>query len=67
LGSMIPLIFSGIEPVFIAMSSGILMFVALVQLLPTALRLKFAPLWIALGSVMFFGSHYLLKLIGVNL
>jgi zinc transporter ZupT len=67
LGSMIPLIFSGIEPVFIAMSSGILMFVALVQLLPTALRLKFAPLWIALGSVMFFGSHYLLKLIGANL
>jgi zinc transporter ZupT len=67
LGSMIPFVVTGFEPVFIAISTGILMFVALVQLLPTALRLKFAPLWLAVGSAMFFGSHFILKLIGVEL
>ena len=67
LGSMIPFVISGFESVFIAMSSGILMFVALVQLLPTALRLKFAPLWILSGGALFFISHSILEMIGVNL
>jgi len=67
LGSMIPLIFGGFESVFIAMSSGILLFVALVQLLPTALKLRYAPLWLGAGSALFFGSHLILKMMGVSL
>jgi len=67
LGSMIPFIFTGFEPVFIAMSSGILLFVSLVQLLPTALRLKHAPIWIIIGSLIFTGSHFILNSIGVNI
>ncbi len=67
LGSLIPFLVTGFEPVFIAMSSGILLFVSLVQLLPTALRLKHAPIWIILGSLLFAGSHVILNTIGVNL
>ncbi len=67
LGSMIPFLVTGFESAFIAMSSGILLFVSLVQLLPTALRLKHAPVWIILGSLLFGASHLVLNLIGVNL
>lgn len=67
LGSLIPFVITGFESTFIAMSSGILLFVALVQLLPTALRLKHAPVWIVIGSLLFFGSHVILKNIGLDL
>lgn len=67
LGSMIPFLFTGYESIFIAMSSGILLFVSLVQLLPTALRLKHAPIWIILGSLLFGGSHLVLNAIGVSI
>jgi len=66
LGSIVPLFFTGFETEFIAMSSGILMFVALVQLLPTALRLKQAPLWLALGSGIFISSHLIMDALGVG-
>lgn len=66
LGSMIPFVITGFEKVFVAMSSGILLFVALVQLLPTALRLRHAPIWIMIGSGAFFGSHLIFKFIGVD-
>lgn len=67
LGSIIPFVVTGFESVFIAMSSGILLFVALVQLLPTALGLKYAPIWILIGAALFLTSHTILNLIGVNL
>lgn len=67
LGSLIPFVVTGFEPVFIAISSGILLFVALVQLLPTALRLKHAPLWIFMGSLLFGVSHLLLDFAGLNI
>ncbi len=67
LGSMIPFFIQGFESVFLAVSSGILIFVTLVQLLPTALKLRFAPLWIGLGVVAYLGSHVLLEAIGVSL
>jgi len=66
LGSIIPFVITGFEASFVAMSSGILLFVSLVQLLPTALRLKHAPVWIVLGSLLFGASHLLLNFIGVN-
>ena len=66
LGSIVPLLFTGFETRFIAMSSGILMFVALVQLLPTALKMKHAPLWLVLGSGIFVGSHMIMDAIGVG-
>lgn len=66
LGSLIPFFIRGFETKFLAISSGILIFVTLVQLLPTALRLKFAPLWIGAGGVIYAGSHVILELIGVS-
>ena len=67
LGSMIPFVITGFESSFVAMSSGILLFVSLVQLLPTALRLKHAPIWIVLGGLLFEASHLVLNSIGVSL
>ncbi len=67
LGSLIPFVFKGYESKFLAISSGILIFVTLVQLLPTALRLKFAPLWIAAGLLLFLGSHVILEMVGVSI
>ena len=67
LGSLIPFFIHGYANKFLAVSSGIIMFVTLVQLLPTALKLKFAPAWIALGVVVYLGSHAVLEMIGVNL
>lgn len=66
LGSLIPFFIKGFESTFLAVSTGILIFVTLVQLLPTALKLKFAPAWIALGVAMYLGSHLVLDLLGVN-
>jgi zinc transporter ZupT len=67
LGSLIPFFVQGFESVFLAVSSGILIFVTLVQLLPTALKLRFAPLWIGLGVAAYVGSHLLLEALGVEL
>ncbi|MBC7397826.1 MAG: ZIP family metal transporter [Bdellovibrionales bacterium] len=67
LGSLIPFVFKGYESKFLAISSGILIFVTLVQLLPTALRLKFAPLWIGMGLVLFLGSHAMMEWFGVSI
>ncbi len=66
LGSLIPFFITGFENTFLAISSGILIFVTLVQLLPTALRLRFAPMWIGLGLVIYLGSHAVLEMIGVS-
>jgi zinc transporter ZupT len=65
-GSLIPHIFSGFESTFLALSSGILVFVTLVQLLPTALKLRFAPGWILGGAGIYFVSHAVLAAIGVE-
>jgi zinc transporter ZupT len=65
-GSLIPFFITGFESTFLAVSSGILIFVTLVQLLPTALKLRFAPAWIALGAVVYVGSHVVLEAIGVH-
>jgi zinc transporter ZupT len=67
LGSLIPFFIRGFEFKFLAVSSGILIFVTLVQLLPTALRLKFAPVWIGLGTLMYLASHVVLEMIGITL
>jgi zinc transporter ZupT len=67
LGSMIPLFVKGFESIFLAISSGILIFVTLVQLLPTALKLNFAPLWIGIGAVGYLASHLVLEAIGVSI
>jgi|GEM_PF-1029878 len=66
LGSMIPFVVTGFESTFLAVSTGILIFVTLVQLLPTALKLRFAPAWIGLGAAMYAGSHLVLELLGVH-
>ena len=65
-GSLIPQVFRGFESTFLALSSGILVFVTLVQLLPTALKLRFAPGWILAGAGLYIGSHALLAAIGVQ-
>lgn len=67
LGSIIPFIITGFESTFIAISTGILLFVSLVQLLPTALALKHAPLWILLGSLLFGASHLILDFAGLGI
>ncbi len=64
LGSLIPFFIKGFESTFLAVSTGILIFVTLVQLLPTALKLKFAPAWILLGAGMYWVSHLVLELVG---
>jgi zinc transporter ZupT len=66
LGSLIPQIFRGLEHTFLALSSGILIFVTLVQLLPTALKLRFAPGWILAGAGVYYGSHAVLSALGVH-
>ena len=66
LGSLIPFFIRGFETKFLAVSTGILIFVTLVQLLPTALRLKFAPLWIAAGGFIYIASHAILEMIGIS-
>lgn len=65
LGSLIPFFFTGFESKFLAIASGILIFVTLVQLLPTALKLKFAPFWIGMGAVLYLLSHAVLEYLGV--
>jgi zinc transporter ZupT len=67
LGSLIPFIFHGFEYTFLALSSGIILFVTMVQLLPTALRLNYAPLWISSGILLYLGSHAVLSGIGVSI
>jgi zinc transporter ZupT len=57
LGSLIPFVVTGFQEELVAVSSGILIFVTLVQLLPTALKLKYAPLWIGSGVALFIISH----------
>jgi zinc transporter ZupT len=65
LGALVPVIIrktmggvnSDIEATLLAFSAGIVMFVDLVQLLPTALKLKYAPAWILAGVVLFKFSH----------
>ena len=64
LGALVPKIIQGQEPTFLAVASGIITFVTLVQLLPTALRLKFAPIWIATGIGLFLLSHALIERVG---
>ena len=66
-GALIPYFITGFESIFLAVSSGILIFVTLVQLLPTALRLKFAPLWVGAGVAVYFVSHLILNSIGIQL
>jgi zinc transporter ZupT len=66
LGSLIPYFLHGFENTFLAISSGILIFVTLVQLLPTALKLRFAPAWVGLGGLIYVGSHLLMELLGVH-
>lgn len=66
LGALIPTVASQIwggfdheiELTFLAISVGIMIFVTLVQLLPTALKLKFAPFWIFAGMVLFQVTHF---------
>lgn len=65
-GSLIPFLIHGFESAFLALSSGILIFVTMVQLLPTALKLKFAPAWIALGAAIFAVGHEILEMLGVH-
>ena len=65
-GSLIPYFITGYENTFLAISSGILIFVTLVQLLPTALKLRFAPAWIGLGALIYVGSHLMMELLGVH-
>jgi zinc transporter ZupT len=65
-GSLIPYFITGFENTFLAISSGILIFVTLVQLLPTALKLRFAPAWIGLGALIYVGSHLIMELLGVH-
>ncbi len=65
-GSLIPHIFKGFESTFLALSTGILIFVTLVQLLPTALKLRFAPGWIFAGAGVYYGSRAVLVLLGVH-
>ncbi len=65
-GSLIPHVFRGFEHTFLAISSGILIFVTLVQLLPTALKLRFAPGWILAGAGVYYGSHAVLAALGVH-
>lgn len=67
LGSLIPYVVTGFQAGFLAISSGILIFVTLVQLLPTALKLKFAPMWIAAGAAVYLASHLILDSMGINL
>jgi zinc transporter ZupT len=50
-----------IEATLLAFSAGIVIFVDLVQLLPTALKLKFAPAWILAGVALFYVSHLLIS------
>lgn len=65
LGALLPIVvrkfFGGfntdIESTLLAFSAGIVMFVDLVQLLPTALKLKYAPAWILAGVALFYVSH----------
>lgn len=64
LGSLIPFFVRGFEDRFLAISSGILIFVTLVQLVPTALKLKYAPMWIACGGVIYYLSHLGLEFMG---
>jgi zinc transporter ZupT len=66
LGAAIPIFITGFEAGFVAVASGIIIFVTLVQLLPTALRLKFAPIWIGSGVGLFLLSHAILDLMNVN-
>lgn len=66
LGALIPVVWKGQESIFLAVSCGVLLFVTLVQLVPTALKLKRAPGWIFLGAALFEGSHFLLEWLGVG-
>jgi len=66
LGSLIPHFVTGYETTFLAVSTGILIFVTLVQLLPTALKLRYAPAWIGIGAAIYVGSHALMDLLGVH-
>ena len=66
LGSLIPFFIRGFENKFLAISGGILIFVTLVQLLPTALRLRFAPIWILSGGAIYVGSHAFLEFLGIS-
>lgn len=61
LGAMIPISIQGYELYFMALSIGILMFVTLVQLLPTALRVKHAPAWLLAGFALFGLVHELVE------
>ena len=61
-GAFIPHIFSGYETSFLALATGIIMFVDLVQLLPAALKLRFAPVWIGAGILLFISCHALIEL-----
>ncbi len=67
LGALIPRVISGYESIFLSLSCGVLMFVTLVQLVPTALKLKYAPLWIGAGSGLFLASHTLLEKFGLHI
>lgn len=62
-GAIIPTAFHFAEGQFLGISTGILMFVILVQLLPTALKVKLAPAWISLGAGIFFVAHELIELL----
>jgi zinc transporter ZupT len=66
LGAIIPYFWKGMESTFLALSCGVLLFVTLVQLVPTALKLKRAPLWMGLGALTFLLSEWLLSTIGIG-
>jgi len=73
LGALVPVIIRAIfgnfnpdiESTMLAFAAGIVMFVDLVQLLPTALRLKYAPAWILAGVALFYVSHLAEGLLGI--
>jgi zinc transporter ZupT len=66
LGQLIPIMLGAPSPFLAPFAGGILLFVALVQLLPSALQLKRAPLWLILGGVVFGAVHWLVEFSGLG-
>lgn len=65
LGALVPFALRGYEIYLMAVSSGILIFVTMVQLLPTALRVRWAPLWLFSGAGLFLIFHGMIDFFGI--
>ncbi len=65
-GQLIPVMLGTPSPYLAPFAGGILLFVALVQLLPSALQLKRAPLWLILGGGIFALVHFIVELLGLG-